>query len=297
MPQMPFFMGRPDPNKPTQWTPEDQRTPHPVGDTMLSISGALRGLAGLGDDSQASRFGELVGTAAPILKGLGMAAPLISIFKDASGVPSTALREAGTEAFKQRAVHWPGEMAGAAEEFAQKYPRIAAHIRPSYAEAPAETPNALGVALPPYGQVREPVEVRLTPRGDESLYTAKSPELAQARARNIMSHEGAHVAQALGNKDFAGLYQDASKMVGYEANPFEWSANRSGSSAMGIPTSESMPTAIQQLKALSSHPSEEGRAIQAILERRANTPMKPATVSTQKPGWDLDALIAAAGGK
>lgn len=70
MPQGPGFLLK----KPTvaggvpqAWTPEAEQTSHPVGDTILGVSDALRGLIGFGGDSKAGRFGELVGAAIPFV--------------------------------------------------------------------------------------------------------------------------------------------------------------------------------------------------------------------------------------
>lgn len=57
MPQFPFT-AKPDPQQLPQWAGEGEGLPD---SPILQASNAIRGLVGLGDDSRASRFGELVG--------------------------------------------------------------------------------------------------------------------------------------------------------------------------------------------------------------------------------------------
>jgi hypothetical protein len=289
MPQMPFFTGRPDPNKPVQWTPEEEQTPHPLGDAMLNVSGALRGLAGLGDDSKASRFGELVGAAAPVLKGLGMAAPLISIFKDAEGVPSSALRQASTQTFKDMAASLPYRMRGAAEQFAQDYPRVAAHMRPEYGLPPSESSKAAAYINTPPGKVLEPMKTGFTHIGRHFSENPTDYETGLNEARKMMYHEGTHAAQALGNRDFNDLYANANALVGYDLNPFERTAERAGFRAAGNTLTKTNKTAIDMLKDIAALPNQNGPGtaggrISNIIEARDQTPMRLAVASGGKGG-------------
>lgn len=88
-----LLVGRAAANMPApQWTPESEQTPHPVGDAILGTSNFLGGLVGLGDDSSASRAGNLVGTTLPFASALrGLPSRLINgvaLERSAEAVPS-----------------------------------------------------------------------------------------------------------------------------------------------------------------------------------------------------------------
>ena len=177
-------------------------------------------------------------------------APLISIYKDLAGVPSKALREKGTMAFLQSAldrantafrnpdvVPWQAEhstdlpLMRSAEEFAAKYPRVAAHMRinPQTGDGVSNISGRYAANIQtPTGRVGKPMTVTYSESG---LKDAVNPD----RARDIIAHEGTHAAQALGNHNFAELYHSANKIAGYHDNPFEQMARNAGENfATGI---------------------------------------------------------------
>lgn len=271
---MPSFLTKPQaPQGPTKFAPESQALPDPW---IIKASEGLAGAMGFGDDSKASRLGELVSATAPFvgpaLKGLGVAAPLISIYKDAAGVPSTAMREAGTQNFLEMAKDLPGKLQIAAERFAQRYPRIAAHMHPSVGSAPESIPDASAFVSNWPGQVKAPLETVFTPSGISSI--ENRPGMQEATRQ--MWHEGTHVAQHLGNRDYPDLYRATNQLVGYDLNPFESRANRAGTLAAGGMVTRGSPTAIDQLRFLSEYSNEPAaRSIKNTLLRRAGVPNEP----------------------
>lgn len=152
-----------------------------------------------------------------------------------SGIPDVAKRIQGTEAFKRAARAMGPSVENAASFFAERYPRIAAHMSLSPLDA-AEYPKFKQLeGLTKVGQrdladnipIRTPVKLK-----------AGSPNAEEA-----MLHEGTHVAQELGSgsERFPRMYQaaeDAAKVKfgerkGYQMNPWEISARTSASRKMG----------------------------------------------------------------
>ena len=280
MPKLPLLTAPQAPQGPAQYAPESQAKPDPW---PITATRGLMGALGFGDDSTASKVGELAGALAPFvgpaLKGLGVAAPLISIYKDAEGVPSAAFREMGTQRFIDRASQLPEHLAKAAQEFAQDYPRVAAHMTPTMGEPPSTMSNAEAYVMHYPGQVKTPLVATWTPAGEESINKRGIDE-----ARRQMYHEGTHAAQHLGNKDFPELYVGANDMMGYELNPFELRANRAALRAQGNTLTKGNPTAIQQLKDIIPFFKGEpvGEETSAILARRAGEAPQ-AAVAASKP--------------
>jgi hypothetical protein len=175
-----------------------------------------------------------------------LAAPMVSIYKDASGVPSKALREEGLQRFRDSAqtlydrlynsstdiTHRAmNNFAEAADWLAMRYPRVAAHMRiaPELVEQPSGVAgsNFLAHIRTPVGKVRDPMVVEYSTNG----FKANDGRLADNGAYNTMAHEATHAAQALGNKDFSQLYDQANNAVGYHQNPFEQMARNAGENA------------------------------------------------------------------
>lgn len=158
------------------------------------------------------------------------AAPLISIYKDAMGVPSKMLREAATDEFLNSAKTLGSEaVTGASQEFANRYPRVAAHIRINPKLDMTNDYKAI-TNIPPFGHIDAPIDVAYSNRG------LSVDDREPWEAVDTMFHEGTHVAQALGNKWTDILYKMANKLPGgYDLNPIEQSARMSASLASGIP--------------------------------------------------------------
>lgn len=154
--------------------------------------------------------GSDLGVLGPVETGATGVGPLISIYKN----PET--RAWATEMFKKLMADLGPEYAAAGEHFAENYPRIAAHIYPTAMEA--RQPGQLAAAFVEPGRVKAPVKVGFTPQG-----LAKGAENGR-EALDQIYHEGAHVAQGLGNHDMYELYNAAHNTFGYEANPFEVAA-------------------------------------------------------------------------
>jgi hypothetical protein len=183
--------------------------------------GPLKGLVKLiyGDGTVGSEMANLTN---PIHMGGGFASPLVSIFKD------KLERSQATQAFVEKMkglLPTTNNLATAAEEFAQRYPRVAAHIDPKLMDSiPVSGGNgtaAAAVALP-LGRVKNLVEMGITPEGEAAMSQSAK------WARDTMFHEGTHVAQVLGNHHTGMAYPLATQAVGYRNNPFEQSARETG---------------------------------------------------------------------
>jgi len=137
--------------------------------------------------------------------------------------PNKALREAGTSTFRQLASKLPSpKLQTALGEFADKYPRIAAHMSPQEGKLFFPTASA-AVEIPMTNEkIATPLITKFTKSGIEKS------DLNLDAARNMVFHEGTHAAQVLGNKDLGKLYQNSSILSGYGRNPFEINANTSG---------------------------------------------------------------------
>lgn len=159
--------------------------------------------------------------------------PLISIYKNAAGVPDKAIRAKATQEFLESARRFVTEVPGratrniseAAEWLATKYPRVAAHTRITEGFIdPARNPNAINfgaqIHTPPY-IVNYPMKIEFSKLGG---ILSDNPD----KAREMLAHEATHAAQALGNKYNAVLYKDASNLRGYMENPFEQMARARG---------------------------------------------------------------------
>lgn len=158
--------------------------------------------------------------------------PAISIYKDAAGIPSKALRAAGTKEFLESAMDplrklMNQDLPAAAQTFANKYPRIAAHLRinDDYLKSKFSVPEH---------PIQKPMNVSIGILSSNPLFD--------------LTHEATHGAQALGGgpdvprlwkayydrfvkplmpENPADLHGPKLKQVNsvYGANPTEWSAN------------------------------------------------------------------------
>ena len=171
-----------------------------------------------------------------------VAAPMISIFKDAAGVPQKALREEGTKRFLDSAQHLFERMydssdvpiqatnnfGNAVDWLAKKYPRVSAHmeINPWLDNTVSPISGAIPTARihTPSGRASTPMMMSYSGHG---FARGQDP----ADAYNTMAHEATHAAQALGNHNFGNLYHNANRAVGYTDNPFEQMARNAGENA------------------------------------------------------------------
>jgi hypothetical protein len=187
-------------------------------------------------------IGSILPTGLPEPSSMPVGGPLVSMFKD------KAARELATKEFLNdldmmervsRSISpvlkkAMGPFKAVGQEFATRYPRVAAHMRLT----PFAPPNISGESFVriPSGQVSEKMPYGLTAKGYADL-ADPDPNTASALARDYIFHEGTHAAQALGNKDAAKLYQLAEDYIrrrtgsaeaAYDLNPFETSAWRRG---------------------------------------------------------------------
>ncbi len=154
------------------------------------------------------------------MPGASLASPLITIFKN------SVARKAATEGFVKNAADRVGGTIGvAAEQFARKYPRVAAHM--DLRRIGEGAPGVTGTTNFQVGKVKEPIAVDITNKG--VAHTKDSLN----EALKLMYEEGTHAAQNLGNSHAAGLYRNADQVVGYNANPFEVSAKGAAERAIG----------------------------------------------------------------
>jgi len=140
------------------------------------------------------------------------------------GIPDKTARIASTEKYLQSARKFP-TVAPAAEAFAKKYPRIAAHslINPEvYKDTNAYAamqPYEPGVTEGLIDKYHVPINIHYSKYGIRS-----SPE----QGLRSTFHEGTHVAQKLGLGEAANdLYQNMDQLYGYKWNPAEIGAVRS----------------------------------------------------------------------
>lgn len=223
------------------------KTQHPLdpANTASKLPDKLRKPGGMALQVLA----DLMGADDP-MSGIYPSVPLVSVFKNAAGVPDKLLRQRGTMDFLRSAKDTAIEgIDTAAELFAEKYPRVAAHMR----LRPDESMAMPGMAetKSPYGRVTEPIDVAL----------AKD----QPYPLNLLTHEGTHVAQSLGNKNALKLYDLANehKNIGYPRNPFEKTANWAGQQAEALPRYmdppyQRPPNAIKALKSLAQSDPNRG---------------------------------------
>lgn len=165
---------------------------------------------------------------------------LITIFKN------KAAREVATKEFLESAQRMGmPNLDVAANSFADRYPRVAAHMRMTPEIAPGGSTLA-DVNIPAYG-VRKPVPMRLGNSGIDKI------DNSVAQATETLFHEGTHVAQALGDKRFGPLYDNANTAVGYRNIPYEVNARQAGEKAAGLQVGPYVP-AQKQLQSIAQQP-------------------------------------------
>lgn len=186
-----------------------------------------------------------------------VASPLISIYKNAAGVPDKQLRQMATDRAAKNIVSTSPNMADGVRYLKQYYPRVLAHmdIIPQLSRHMGE---ASAHVLPPSGRVTRPVPMEISVLGD-----ALAGTWGGKRSKEIMAHEAGHVAQALGNRHFDYLYRQANKLLGYHDNPFEQSARAIARKAGGNMVEPHAVNAMKQLETLTQVPP-------MVLARRAN---------------------------
>lgn len=162
--------------------------------------------------------------------GTSMLSPLISIYRN------KAERDEGVEAFIQTLRKFTDAIGGSAgyhwseagDWLAQKYPRIAAHLRhtePPMQAGPMPGFPAMAAVGNVEGKVYNPIDLALFKPGADSI--TRDP----AMAKFLMAHEATHGAQSLGHSNAMELYDLANDITGYDFNPFEITANYTGSKA------------------------------------------------------------------
>ena len=220
----------------------------------------------------------------------GVYPPLVSMFRDVNA------RKEATEAFRNVLSSLPQNLRAAAGVFADRYPRIAAHTRIVPAGPAGETSMSMtswpvtGTAKNVYYPNGVPMPIRLHPLGRARH---EHPEWGLENATEDLFHEGTHVAQRLGNKDFNKLYDLGAILKGYVNNPFEGSAREIGWAARESGDRLYVPyNAIRELREIANKhlndridlsvvkgtPStakfDAAREILEILDKRLATPMK-----------------------
>lgn len=221
--------------------------------------------------------------------------PLISIYKNAAGIPDAALRKAGTQAFldsgQRLAENVPGQvkpdnLMDAVRQFAHRYPRVAAHMRMESTVAKPEgfsyspSGRASAYARTQSGKVKSPIDIGIT---DDMV---RSMENDPTTIHDAIAHEGAHVAQNLGNSRFSELYDKLHKLAGYKYNPLEDSANIAGDRAVEVTKGMSR----REL----SRPNKTYESIQYILDDpRENMWKRQLIGGTERLKWDpADFLVS-----
>lgn len=152
-----------------------------------------------------------------------------------AGVPDIARRMQGTQDFLTKMKQFGPNAETAATLFAERYPRIAAHMGIDKLSKLKQIQHPTGKAFTDVGKrsagaFPEQTPVRMRPGMD-----AKTIE-------DSLLHEGTHVAQDLGNKNAMEMYtasDDALKSLGfnerdaYQLNPLEISPRTAASRKMG----------------------------------------------------------------
>jgi len=152
----------------------------------------------------------------------GISGPMAGVTKFVkAGIPQVAERMGSTQQFLNAMKGLGSKASDAAELFAQRYPRIAAHISPYKLEGGRN----LGITdVLPSDITRVGLKI-------------DNPELERT-----LLHEGTHVAQKLGNPKLPELYgrvtrgmeaKGLSPEMAYKLNPFERSAVRVAERKLG----------------------------------------------------------------
>lgn len=242
--------------------------------------GALKGYLGMGVNDDASS-GEYVANKLfqqnrdpdPYLSSLTKDIPGMTgdIAQGISIFPNASARRLSTAAFREAADDAPKNIGIALNEFANRYPRISAHMSPRAGESVLGAKAA--VELPP-GVVKQPLLTKFTQAGKESAANNLN------NARNMVFHEGTHVAQGLGNKDMNQLYNNANILTNYEDIPHEINARYSAAKSSNLPSTNKVninqslnDLSANQLSSADPNRVMAAQKIQDILKRRGQ--LKP----------------------
>ena len=151
------------------------------------------------------------------------------------GAPNIARRMQGTADFVKRMTALGPHAERAASLFAERYPRVAAHIGVEKLPLMQRLKSPTGKAFAGVGERSKGMFPEMTPVQFNKDYTGKGIE-------DTLLHEATHVAQDLGNKRTLSMYGASDKALqemgmnpreAYIANPFEVSANRVAARKMG----------------------------------------------------------------
>jgi hypothetical protein len=170
----------------------------------------------------------------PVSTELSMPTVLMTRYLE-KGVPNVARRIQGTKDFLKRMTDLGPKAEQAASLFAERYPRVAAHIGVEKLPLAKRLASPTGKAYTGVGERSKGAFKEMTPVQFNKDYTGKDIE-------DTLLHEGTHVAQDLGNKRTMSMYGASDKALkemgmsereAYIANPFEVSARRVAERKMG----------------------------------------------------------------
>lgn len=166
---------------------------------------------------------------------MGAGGPLVTAYK------STAARKLGTKAYVEAGSKLGPYMQLATEEFAKRFPRIAAHANLKQAVEYSDRVKGLTKSgrswvdqrqVTPEGRISKYLNPNTSQEAQEILEKLSQTERDDwllARALYHTFHEGTHIAQGVGNKDNREIYHLAKKLFGYENVPQELTAHYTGS--------------------------------------------------------------------
>jgi hypothetical protein len=177
----------------------------------------------------------------PVGAAMGMVSPMpaVTMFPvTGTKLANEAARKAGNTAYEAAIKNMPRNLRRGFEAFAQRYPRVAAHMEPGFGKSTSGNKRVEAFTSVPGTKVTEPVPVGITRYG--RFMTSRFMPGGAKRAKNLIGHEGTHVAQALGNQDLGTLYDAAETLYGYKNNPFEVTARRAG-----LRTEDPLSTALE----------------------------------------------------
>lgn len=173
----------------------------------------------------------MVGPGVPI-------AGMTRFLKAGTKIPDVARRMEGTQNFLSRIKVLGTDAHEAGQLFAQRYPRIAAHMGIEHMPASMQKANPTAHAFADVGNRSKGV----FPEKTNVLLGKKAYSEGQRNMEDVLLHEGTHVAQDLGNKNTLGMYMaskqglkklGADEALSYAANPFEISARTAASRKLG----------------------------------------------------------------
>jgi hypothetical protein len=180
------------------------------------------------------------------------------------GAPNIARRMQGTADFVKRMTNLGPHAEKAATLFAERYPRVAAHIGVEKLPLMKRLESPTGKAFTGVGTRSSGAFKEMTPVQFNKSYTGKDIE-------DTLLHEGTHVAQDLGNKRTLSMYGASDKALqemgmnpreAYISNPFEISARTVAQRKMG----ENIPaySALRGVDAI-ANTLPEGSRTQALI--------------------------------